>query len=1637
MAQNGTVLTWTRGGGSDNYGGVGNWSGGSGNDVPVNNGTNLFSAIIGDGSTVQLDTSTPSILNLQDFTLGNSTFIVGLNRTFRVLDDAIINGWVRVDGPGTFQATGTSCTLNPYSRFGVTNGGRITLGATSWNTYVHAYSDLTNSLATASGVGSQFNATSVATLVFGGSSFGRDAFDLTATQGGIINLSGLQTIANAGGEDDYLSINVSTGGSMNLSSLNAINMTGGNDNTTVEFNIGAGISQSLPSLANADRLRINLDAGSSFSAPNLTRLTKSAIAVSAGRTVTTGTLTNIDNTRISVADGISFGSIAPGTAVASVYYWAGDYDLYSATGAGSTLNLSGISSLVIGTNTGQNTVNIAARNGGVINLSGLTTIGVYSGQDETINFEITGAGSSINLNSLSTITGNGNTNDRTRFTIGAGRSLNLPALTSAARVDFNLASGATLTAPNLVTLTQTTLNISAAAPFTFGNITDFDGTRILAAGGATVSGFADTDYVMAYYYGGNFTMLSATGVGTQLNLPGVQRIRYATNTGSNIMAVEAVDGGTINLSGVTNVSNLDGQDDTLNFLTAGTGSAINLVNLATITNNNNGRTRFTVGGGTSMSVPALTSATGFEVQLSPGGTFTAPALATLNTASLTLGTGSTLSLPAVTTANGLALNLAASASLSMASISSITSGSFTLGAGSTLNMPSLTTLNNTTLSLSTGYNVAFGPLSNINGTRILISGGKVFGGVTATAYTNNYIYNNFAYDMFAATGAGSQLNLPSITSIQTAQSGGNSMKIAARDGGSVNLSGLTTVTSYPGEDDYLHFEVLGAGSSMNLTGLTTITMPGNGNDRVNFAADSGYAFNLPALTNASKLLWNLTGGSSFSAPNLSTLTETLLEPNPTWGVNTGLLSNFDRSAIRVSAGLNYNRVTATSWAYQTPNNYYGNDFDLFTATGAGSVLNLSSVQTMNYATHYGRTLMTIAARSGGVVNMSGLRTIAITNGEDDVLRINTDNGTINLASLANITIGNGNDNARVQFNVGTGQTQSLPSLLTVARTDFSVGDGATLTAPLLNTISNGTVNLSAGRTVNLPSLASVDRFNYTLAAGSALNMPALTSVTASTWNITPGYTLTTGSITNMDNSRFLVTGGAVFGGQLADPTYNIIYYYNSANYDILAATGAGSQLNASGIQNITYGISGQNQYTIAARDGGSVNLSGLRSINIQPGEDDTLNFELTGVGSSMNLNSLQSIALNGNRNDRVLFTVGAGNTMNLPALTSGQRVAFNVAVGGTLNAPGMTTLQQSNLQISATTGTLNIGTLSNIDQTIIGVADGRTFSNVSAVNVATQYYWRGSYNLYAADGPGSTLSLNSVRSLSFQTDSGRDTVGIRATNGGQINMTGLRDISTVYFYDDDELAFSARDVGSLLRLGPITNVNSASYYRSQSVSFTASLGGRIEFADLSLPAQSSALIADVNSSMSITRSLQFRGGLLSVAPGATLEVGKHIYNYATNETGWVMQQAIINFTAPGLHFYESAGLDLGPVNPGNNGNFGIGRLVLGSSNAVSQMQMLDLFDNANRGANLGEALYIYGLGQGTAFDALQLNNGSTLYLDNISVYVRENGNWIWLNSLFGANQTVVAWGNGYLHLPTPGAAAMLGLAGLFAARRRR
>ena len=73
----------------------------------------------------------------------------------------------------------------------------------------------------------------------------------------------------------------------------------------------------------------------------------------------------------------------------------------------------------------------------------------------------------------------------------------------------------------------------------------------------------------------------------------------------------------------------------------------------------------------------------------------------------------------------------------------------------------------------------------------------------------------------------------------------------------------------------------------------------------------------------------------------------------------------------------------------------------------------------------------------------------------------------------------------------------------------------------------------------------------------------------------------------------------------------------------------------------------------------------------------------------------------------------------------------------------------------------------------------------------------------------------------------------------------------------------------------------------------------------------------------------------------------------------------------GQHAWEVAGLDLGAEAPDNNGNFGLGRLVVGQLDSPATLTLVDLVDNGNR-ADGPEALYLFGTGSS---DGLSLLDG--------------------------------------------------------------
>jgi len=223
--------------------------------------------------------------------------------------------------------------------------------------------------------------------------------------------------------------------------------------------------------------------------------------------------------------------------------------------------------------------------------------------------------------------------------------------------------------------------------------------------------------------------------------------------------------------------------------------------------------------------------------------------------------------------------------------------------------------------------------------------------------------------------------------------------------------------------------------------------------------------------------------------------------------------------------------------------------------------------------------------------------------------------------------------------------------------------------------------------------------------------------------------------------------------------------------------------------------------------------------------------------------------------------------------------------------------------------------------------------------------------------------------------------------------------------------------------------------------FEAATSGSLNFTDITIGNNARLTSFDNTAGISVAEQLLLTGnGVLDLAAGSSVDIGGNLLLAGTTEANLIASSSIIRFTGDGTfgnpQWLEAAGLDVGNIDPGNNGNFGFGQLIIGTDSQSTVVQLVDLFDNGNRmGGDTGsEALYLYGLG---GPDGLIINSGSTLFIDNINVYTAVNGEFLWLNSLFTDGVTSIEFGGGFVVIPSPGAVSLLVAMGLCSAGRRR
>jgi hypothetical protein len=1493
---------------------------------------------------VQFDVGAGQTQNLPALQSANRTYVnVNAGSTFTAPNLTSFTQSVFTLAGGNNVAL-SSLTDVDASLFRVSGGSTLSgIADADYSFYVQVPSVWSGAtLFSADGAGSVLDARGIR-LIRNGQQNGRLGFTISASNGGSINLSGLNAITPIDGQDDILNLSISNGGTMDLSGLVNINTANsGNGNDYVQFTAGAGTTFDLPALVNARRTYYSVGAGATVNAPAMTSLTESLVELGAfaNQTFTHGPLSNINGTSIRVSNGVVFNNItATSYSFNSQIYplWSGG-TLFSADGAGSRIDLSTIETITNGQPGGRNAFTISATNGGVVNLSGLTTINPVSGQDDYLIFA-PATGGSINLSSLANInqsvTGNGY--EFVYFAPGANTAINVPSLVNARRTRYSLPAGSSFNAPNLTSLTESIVTVNNPGTFNAPNITNLDATIINVSNGARFGPAGDTffeqnSYVEGLFNTSNVSLWTADGAGTLLDLSGVREFRLGWDWGNTTFRVTASNTGAIDLSGLTRISMRSGQDDKLAF-DFNSGGTINLASLATI--------------------------------------------------DLTGGNGN----------QGVSFNIAAGATVNLPALTTFNSTSFNLGANSILNLPALRSVGFWGLTLANGQQFRTGGLTNINNSQFNIRSGiqwgAVSGDVLATSYsTTGYRYVNF--NVFSAANPGSLLDLSSVQSMDFAwndQDGtAYASTISATDSGVVDLRNVTRFTLPARGEDRVDF-VQTTGGTINLAGLQII----DGAGRARFYGRDARSFSLPSLAQATGVEFDLAAGSNFSAPSLLKLNFSSITIPADRTVRLGGLTDMNNSQFYLSSGQRWGVSTGdiAATTYSTTGYRYGN-FTYFSSTGTGSILDLSSIQSGNFGwddadgTTYAGT---ISASLNGIVDLSGLQSITTpARGEDRLDLVLATGGQIRLNSL---------------------QTVSGGGLIR-----FATSDGTSFSLPALTTLRNARFDLSAGSTFSAPRLQN---FNFSSLA------------------ITQGRTFVFGGVTNIDNSDIQTSSGRAWGTSTGD--FAALNYsrtgYRYGNGTIFSASGAGSVLDLSSLQTANFGWDDQDgtvySSVISASNSGIVDLSGLSTVTPPARGEDRLDFNIAS-GGQIRLNSLTTASGGG----YIRFTATDGADFNLPNLATLRNGQFVLGPGSDFIAPSLSTMNFSGISIGAS-NTVRMR-LVNADNSQIINNSGRTWGastgDFAAANYTTNGYRYGNFTYFGASGVNSTLDLSTLTTLdaSWNDSDGNAYAGnVSASSDGRVNLSRLRSI-TAPARGEDRIDFIASTDGRI-DFGSVRTIGGGGQVR-----FRADTGGTLTFTDLYLPSNSLLTVADIDSTATIAKTLFLQGGSLVLAPGAQLTINKNFSNTNTNEASMDATNAIIRMNGTGLQFLEAAGLDLGPVSPGNSGNFGIGQLIVGDVGHAVSVELTDLYDNGNRGQRANEALYLFGLG---GPQGLVLMGGSTLYIDNINVYARQDGRWVYLNGLFGPGDSVIAYSGGYLHLPSPGALGVFGLAGLIAARRRR
>ncbi|KKK85873.1 hypothetical protein LCGC14_2768890, partial [marine sediment metagenome] len=408
------------------------------------------------------------------------------------------------------------------------------------------------------------------------------------------------------------------------------------------------------------------------------------------------------------------------------------------------------------------------------------------------------------------------------------------------------------------------------------------------------------------------------------------------------------------------------------------------------------------------------------------------------------------------------------------------------------------------------------------------------------------------------------------------------------------------------------------------------------------------------------------GGASLLLPNADSFTGGILTIDGPGSLDAPLLAAIDNSRFTLSGGAQF-RSAATSYS---ATGLLGNH-TLFSASGPGTLLNLSSFESIN-DTHYTRyyaNVHWIRATAGGAIDLSGVTSITSpTEGGDRTDFIVESGGHIDLAALDFLDTRGG----PFRFYINT-PSFTLPSLTTAESTTFYMRPGSLLDLPLLDSWNGGSMSVPTGGTFQLPELLGVSGVTVSIGQGGTLDVPKLTSFVGSLLYLGANQTLGAPQFENIDNSRFYLTGGVNFS--VAATSYSATGLVG--NYTPFSAEGSGTLLDLSTLQSINdyyYARYNTNVHTIRAASGGQIDLSGVTSITNPQETADRLDFVVES-GGQIDITALETTEAS---SGAVRFAIN-DSEFALPKLTLGENLTFAMQIGATVDLPLLQTWDRGSI----------------------------------------------------------------------------------------------------------------------------------------------------------------------------------------------------------------------------------------------------------------------------------------------------------------------------------------------------------------------